>query len=272
MNKQLTIIGTITKDKLYFKDSTVNIFGGAPWFASELSKKFQIPLQIATTIGEDFSLKDLSSHVLPSSVINKVKGRNTSIEIYMTKKELPAIVTNFSGKIKNTDKLNAGSVLIVSTLFNEVDLPSLKKLRKKFNTIILDIQGYTRPTYHKGILLSDKIKKQPENLTDICQAIDIMKLNESEFKVLFPNRSLKQKMINLHNLGIQSIILTKGKKGCALSTGKQIIQFKSNKSGVKNFLGAGDKFLILIGKFLLEGNLITKSLPKAQRELEKLID
>ncbi len=272
MNKQLTIIGTITKDKLYFKDSVVDILGGAPWFASELSKKFQIPLQLATNIGEDFSSKELSHYVLPSSVVNKIKGKNTSIEIYMTKKELPAIVTNFSGKIKNTDRLEAGSVLIVSTLFDEVDLPSLKKLRNKFNTIILDIQGYTRPTYFKGIHLSDKIKKQPENLKNICKMIDIMKLNESEFKVLFPNRSVKQKMNNLHKLGIKSIILTKGKKGYVLSTDKQIISFKSNKSGVKNFLGAGDKFLILVGKFLLEGNLIAQSLPKAQLELEKLID
>lgn len=267
----ITVIGTITKDNIHFRNQTRESFGGSPWFAIEIARELKMPISIVTNVGKDFPLNTIPDDILKSSKVDTTNGETTIIDIFADEKNVPAIIKNFTGKIKNIDSLEGG-IVIISTLFQEIRPKSIKKLRGKFDTIILDIQGFTRPSFTKDMRLSDDIKTQPENLQDVCKAVDILKCSENELDALFERQSVQNKLKRLHDWGVENVIMTKGEKGCLLSTNSVVTEFQARIIRNASTVGAGDKFLILVGTFLMADNSLAKSIELAQRKLEKIME
>jgi sugar/nucleoside kinase (ribokinase family) len=269
--KTLTVIGTITKDIIHFRNEVRESFGGSPWFAVEISKELKTPISIVTNVGKDFPLNKIPDDILSLSKVDTVNEVTTTLDIFSDEKNVPAIAKSFTGRIKNIDSLEGG-VVIISTLFQEIRPKSIKKLRDKFDTIILDIQGFTRPSFTKDMCLSDDIKTQPENLEDVCRTVDILKCSENELDVLFEKQSIQNKFKMLHDWGVKNVIMTKGEKGCLLSTNSLVTEFQARTIKNASTVGAGDKFLILVGTFLVADNSLPKSIELAQRELERMME
>jgi hypothetical protein len=267
----LTIIGTITIDRLHFCNQIKESFGGIPWFAIELNLNKKLKMSIVTNVGKDFSVNKIPKHILKVSKINVVRENTTTLDIFADQDGTPAIVKNFTGTIKNINSLK-GKVAIISPFFQEISLESINKIRKKFNTLIIDIQGFTRPIYKQNIKLSDYIKTEPKVLSQLCKIADIIKFSENEMKVIKPKLSLREKFIALHNLGLKNIILTRADKGCMISkAGLPPKTFSVKAINVLNNIGVGDKFLTLLGFFLTKNNSFEESVRKAQNKLQILI-
>lgn len=270
--KEMTVIGTITRDRIHFHDNTtIETFGGSPWFAVEIVNKLSAPINIVTNVGKDFPLNIIPDDMQKSSKIDTSDETTTTLDIFPDEENVPAIVRNFTGDIKNIDFLK-GKIVIVSSLFQEVSLKLIQKLRDKFQTIILDIQGFTRPPFENNINLSDNKKTEPKNLQEICKSIDILKCNDNELDAILREESFQEKIDKLHRFGLKSIIITKGKDGCLVSTNFVLTEFKAKTVRTANTVGAGDKFLILVSAFLLKNNTLEKSIELAQRKLEEIME
>lgn len=267
----LVIIGTITRDRIHTGNKTWELFGGAPWFAVEIAKKLKVSLSIVSKVGRDFPIDQIPEKILKESKINMVDQKTTKLDIFADQDKIPAIIKGFTGKLKGFNSAN-GKIVIISPLFQEISIKSIKQLRKNFNKIILDLQGFTRPAFKQNMLLSDDIKMQPTNLHTICQFTDILKCSDNEFNVLFEKDTVKEKLRKLHQWGIKNVIVTTGARGCWLSSkNSSITEFKTKPIRVLNTIGAGDKFLILVGIFLLKSNSLEKSIILAQRMLERIM-
>lgn len=267
----LTVIGTITRDNIHFRNDIRESFGGSPWFAVEIAKELGIPISIVTNVGKDFPLNKIPENIRKISKVDTTNELTTTIDIFVDQENVPAIIRNFTGKIKNIDSLE-GDIVIISTLFQEIRAKSIKKLRGKFNTIILDIQGFTRIPFKNDMRLSDNIKIQPENIQDICKRIDILKCSDNELSAIFGEQSLMEKLEKLHNLGVKHVIITNGEKGCLLSNKGILTEFRAKSIKNANTVGAGDKFLIFVSAFLTSNNSLANAVELAQRRLEKIME
>jgi hypothetical protein len=267
----LTIIGTITVDRLHFRHQVRESLGGIPWFATELSPNERLKMRIVTNVGKDFPFKKVPKHILKASKINIVCGNTTTLDIFPDRKGVPAIVKNFTGETKNINSLR-GKVIIISPLFQEISVKSIKKLRAKFTIMIVDIQGFTRQSFKQNMKLSDDIKTEPRVLPQLCKIADIIKFSENEFDAIMPKLSLEEKLLTLHNLGLKNVIVTQSDKGCIISMNDSQPKILSVKPiRISDTVGAGDKFLILLGTFLAKNDSLEKSVVKAQRKLQTLM-
>ena len=268
---ELTIIGTITVDRLHFRHQIRESLGGIPWFATELNPNERLKMRIVTNVGKDFPFKKVPKHILKASKINVVCGNTTTLDIFPDRKGVPAIVKDFTGEIKNINSLR-GKVIIISPLFQEISVKSIKKLRAKFTTMIIDIQGFTRQSFKQNMKLSDDIKAEPKELPQLCKLADVMKFSENEFEVVFPGLPLSKRLETLHSWGLKNIVITKSDKGCLISTTNSQPKTLSVKSvAISDTIGAGDKFLILLGTFLVKNNNFEDSVMKAQRKLQMIM-
>lgn len=268
----LTVIGTITVDRLHFGKKIIESLGGAPWFAVELSKSNNIKLGIVTNVGTNFPNSKFPKRILLSSRINKVGEETTTLDIFPDKKGVPASIKVFTGPILKASSLK-GKVVIISPLLQEASIEFIKKLKSKFGTIIIDVQGFTRPAFKPDMNLSDDIKKEPKNLRQLCQIADVVKFSENEFEVVLPDMMFLKKLERLHSWGLKNIVVTMSGKGCLISS----INSKPKTLPVKrikatNIVGAGDKFLILLGEFLAKNNSLEESVIKAQSKLSTIME
>lgn len=268
----LTIVGTITIDRLHFRDHTRESFGGAPWFATELSDLSGIKVGIVTNVGKDFPIEKISKPILKASKIDATHKKTTTLDIFPDQKGVPAIVKDLTGRIRSLDSLE-GKVVVVSPLFQEVSTKLIKKLKKKFTTIVIDIQGFTRPPFKQNIKLSDKMKKEPKELSQLCKVADIIKFNENELNAVLPGLSLRKKLTALHSWGVNNIVITQADKACLISrSNEQLKTVPVKPVETSDTVGAGDKFLILLGTFLAKNNSLENSVINAQRSLQTIME
>lgn len=268
----LTIVGTITFDRLHFRDHTQESFGGIPWFAIEFSQNEKIKIGILTNVGENFPMEKIPSRILKASKVNLVGKNTTTLDIFPDQRGVPAKVKNFTGEIQHID-LSTGKVVIVSPLFQEISLNSIKKLKPKFTTIVVDIQGFTRPPFKPNMRLSDDIKTEPKELQQLCKIADAIKFSENEINVVLPRFPLTKKIETLHSWGLKNIVITKSDKGCLISTTNSQTKTLSTKSiTTSDTIGAGDKLLILLGTFLAKDNTFEDSVIKAQNKLHRMME
>lgn len=268
----LTIIGTITFDRLHFRDHTRESFGGAPWFAIELNQNKKLKIGIATNIGKDFPTEKIPERIFEASKINIVNETTTTLDIFPDQKGIPAKVRNFTGEIKNIDSLK-GKVVIISPLFQEIPIKSIKQCRKRFTIMIIEIQGFTRPRFKQNMKLSNDIKTAPKKLSQLCKIADVIKFSENELDAILPELLLEEKLNKLHTWGLKNIVITQSNKGCLISERNSKIKTIQTKAvSLTNTVGAGDKFVFLLGTFLAKNNSFKDSVIKAQRSLQILME
>lgn len=267
----VTVVGTITVDRLHFRDHTREAFGGAPWFATEISDTNDLKVGIVTNVGRDFLLERIPQPILEASKINSSHRNMTTLDIFPEEEGIPAIVKNFTGEIRNIGSLR-GRVVIITPLFQEVSIELIKKLRKRFTIIIADIQGFTRPLFEPNIRLSDEIKTEPKGLRQLCEIVDVLKFSENEFDIVLPGLPLEDKLTRLHSWGIKNIVITRADKGCLVSrSGSQLKAIATKPIETSDTVGAGDRFLILLGAFLARNNSLEDSVMQAQQRLQNIM-
>lgn len=269
--KPLVVVGTITIDRIHTQEKDIELVGGSPWFASQLALNLEQELSLITNVGFNFDLSVLRQDLRQNSDIRIKNSETTLLEIFPEKPGVPAVVKSFTGDIE-PQHLPSRSVVVISTLFQEVTTNVLSSLKQAQNTILLDIQGFTRPEFANNINLSDSIKRQPENLELLCAWADVLKISENELESLFPDLTIEQKLEKLHQLGLKSAIVTLGSKGAILSQAGEAMQhFQVEKVEGANIIGAGDKFLILVGSYLSKNYNLAEAITLAQAEITKLL-
>ena len=230
--KEIICIGNSSIDTIVFDKKRYKKKGGIHYISKILSEN-KIKHRIIGVVGDDFNFKDS-----PYADVSYLQRSKTTTSILIDKDKNDVKLFSYSGKINtNLPKdLLENSIVIISTIFEDISLNFVNKLKKDYNAkIFLDVQGFTRDYNDKGEILRKIF--DPSLLKDI----DVLKLNKSEFNLLFKDQ---EKMISeAIKLNIKIIILTLGKEGIKYYNNKKIVYLKTQPIETVENIGSGDRIL-----------------------------
>ncbi len=255
---ELICCGTITNDTINANGKKITRLGGAPFFFSNVCTDLGVDHSIITTIGK----KDI--HLLPSRDLRGIKIIRKTVSLLITENEqftscqLNSKVPSFQ---RITRVFQQPKVVFISPLSDEFHPSQFKD-----GIIALDLQGFMRNKKKKFLLDNDK--KKPKNLTDLLQAVSILKCNELESKIIWRDISLTARLGKFAKLGPKIVVITRGAKGVVCWNNGKIIRKKGARIFVNDTVGTGDIFFSSFVAFLHKKSLsnkkvVTSSLHKA---------
>jgi len=113
-------------------------------------------------------------------------------------------------------KRNEFTTIIINSVYQEFNNPNIFSfLRKNGFSIVLDPQGFFRKISSEG-----KVKYSKWFNQSILSQIDCLKLSENEARLLNFGKTLTETVLNLLDLNISYVIVTKGEKGAILGCNK----------------------------------------------------
>ncbi|MHA1979335.1 MAG: PfkB family carbohydrate kinase [Candidatus Hodarchaeales archaeon] len=150
-------------------------------------------------------------------------------------------------------KRDGFTTIIISSVYQEFNNPDIFSfLRKNGFYVVLDPQGFFRKISSEGEVVYSKWFNQT-----ILSHIDCLKLSENEAMLLNFGKTLTETVINLLDLNISYVIITKGEKGailgCNNSLNSQHLLYSLPAYTVDTIIdetGAGDVFLYCFIAFL----------------------
>jgi hypothetical protein len=230
---KILLIGNLSIDKIHINNKIIQNLGGGPYYGNKALSYLGIKTKIISSCGE-FD-------------INNIKDDNFSIiDIFNeNNNEEYGIVSKYSGQIDyNLLKKDLDSdLIIISTIFEDISIETLSKIRNESNAIIaLDMQGFMR---NKDI--NKKIVKNKINL-DFLKYVDIVKFNNNELSMQFNDDSYINSLEKIKNQGPKIVILTKGKEGVEILD-NGLYKFSGEEIKAEHFVGAGDMFLAFFSYF-----------------------
>ncbi len=194
---------------------------------------------------------NLSGHFIQNAICPKFR-----LDYSQTEKERKITLFNplvgFDIKIFpwKQDEFTTAIINSVYQEFNNLDI--FLFLRKKGFYVVLDPQGFFRKISPEGKILYSNWFNQ-----DILSQIDCLKLSENEALLLNFGKSLPETVLNLLDLNISYVIITKGEKGailgCKDSRNSQHLLYSIPAYTVDTVIdetGAGDAFLYSFIVFL----------------------
>jgi fructokinase len=99
---------------------------------------------------------------------------------------------------------------------------------------------------YRNVLWTDE-SKAVETVKEILPLVDIVKMNENEFSMIFPGLSIEDGTEELLAMGVKLIIVTFGGNGSHVANGKNSVNIPVLDVPVVDTIGCGDAF---IGAFL----------------------
>ena len=77
----------------------------------------------------------------------------------------------------------------------------------------------------------------------IARTSHLVKLSDEDLAWLYPDSSIAQACTRLHSLGVQLVVVTRGARGCTLSTTRWSSDLPALSASVVDTIGAGDAFM-----------------------------
>ena len=169
------------------------------------------------------------------------------------------------GRLANADAICFGTLTQRGPLVRGRLKAALGKLRAQGHRRILGGNKGTRP-----LLILDLNLRPPftdrDCISEALQCADVIKLNEAEYewlKTTFEVSDLEHFL--LHDLEIELIALTKGKRGASLIGRHVQVHHPGFPASGGDPVGAGDSFVAVLASELVRGSSLSKTLEKANR-------
>ncbi|RAP47474.1 MAG: hypothetical protein BZ136_06190 [Methanosphaera sp. rholeuAM74] len=247
MEKNILVIGPVTKDTNIYPDHQYKQTGGAVYYQHNTLVQLKSKVTSIISIGEN-DLEILNSfqdrkHIKTIHYTQTTQYTNT----YNNKKERTqkAILPNnpiTPKKILNTDiNLEDYDTAIISPL-SKTDIPpkTVKMLKKRGLTTIVVAQGYLRTTDTQNNITI----KQWDNHKEILKYTDMISLDEYETKKAFQINNTEEIHEIIKENKLKKVVITQEKQGSTIYTKQdktRIPAIKTEKE--RDFTGLGDTYI-----------------------------
>jgi len=226
--------------------------GGPPTFVSLAAKNMGIKVSVISKVGEDFPEKYLEWLINEGIDLSMLrKARNESTTSYMLvygdggERQLVLIAKAPPIETAEIPESLSSKIIHVSPIAGEISYDVMERLRRHSSLLSLDPQGFLRRFDKDGRTFLGKL----DNLR-ILRKIDVFKASEGEIKAVMGKTEIYRAIRLVHKLGVNVVIVTRGKKSTMLSFNGKIYSVPTAESKVVvDTTGAGDVF---IGAFLVE--------------------
>jgi len=249
----LVVLGSITEDIIITPQERKQFIGGVPVYAAAVAKALGEPIEIVSKVGTDFHLKNLK--LLNSFGVDldgfKITGKSSMKfeNKYNEKGHRSQKILSFSDKISFEDIPESyfqAPCIHLGPVYNEIDLELIKQVRKRFELVSLDGQGFTRSLKKgsKEIIIKPWMKYE-----EYLPLIDILKVDDAELKGLTGSTTMKEATARALSSGIKFLIITRAHKGAIIYHKTKRYDISPVPTTIVDETGAGDTF---ITAFLLE--------------------
>lgn len=251
----LAVVGHFSLDTLSLPSRAhpFNVLGGPAAYTSFAAKRLDAAVSVISKVGEDFPdayfwwLQQEGIDV--SAVVKQSNAQTTRYELTYGK-ELGERSLKLLTKGPPITPLDLPSALRaraihVAPIANEVSLEVVEKLKGSCDVLSLDPQGLIRSFDENGNVNENGVVEN-----EIFSLINICKSSQTEIYALTGEPDLKAAIRAIHDVGVETVIVTLGAKGCVLSVeGAQYVVPAFLSEVAVDPTGAGDVF---IGGFLTE--------------------
>ena len=241
-NKSLLIVASLAYDGIETSEQKVDrTLGGAGSFICLSVKHFECNSSIVSVVGNDFHNEDLEllrSCCVDISGIEIIKDdktfywsciyKNNFKDRITTKTELN-VMASFNPVISESN--STPDILLLGNLHPEIQLNSIKQIKKKPELIILDTMNYW-------------IENFWDTLKEVINNSDLISINDEESEMITGEKDLEKAAEILHSMGPKFVIIKKAADGAELFNFEN--KFKSNAFKVAKVVdptGAGDCFI-----------------------------
>jgi sugar/nucleoside kinase (ribokinase family) len=252
----LAVVGHFSVDTLNLptRKSPFVILGGATTYTALAAKNLEAQTCIISRVGEHFPqayLWWLEQEGVDVSAVNRYPGEETTgFELTYSqdftdralkiKTKGPALTLDDIPKDFHAKAIHLGPIA------NEIPYEVAEQLKKCCEILSLDPQGCTRSFDAEGNVYENAAEVD----NDIFSLINIYKSSKDEIFALTGESELKPAMRAIHDVGVETVIVTNGAKGAVLSVeGTQYNVGACHSEVLVDPTGAGDVF---IGGFLTE--------------------
>ncbi len=242
---KILLIGHSVLDRIYYKSKLQEKPGGIFHTANTL-------VSIANSGDEVYLITHTSkkSYKYFSEIYDKVR-----LEFSETKSEIPTVTLNLydykerdEKYSRGTEKINLSAkidytqfdIILVNMISGfDITHEDLKMLKEKSSCeIYFDIHTLSRGIDVKG----NRVFRIIPEIEKWLNSIDVLQMNESEAKTLWGINSESENINKLLEVGVEKVIITKGKNGVTLYNKGVKQHFKAIKTDSINFVGCGDSF------------------------------
>jgi len=254
-NVDVAVVGHFSIDtiRLPTRSAPFIVLGGATTYTSFAAKRLDATASVISKVGANFPEAYLwwikQEGIDLSSVIRYAEEPTTRFELSygedLVGRTLKLTSKGTPLELKDVPAHFHAKAIHVAPIANEVSLEVIEHLKHCAGVLSLDPQGLLRRFDREGnITENEKVDKR------ILSLFNIYKSSQGEIYALTGKSELKPAIKAIHNLGVETVIVTMGAKGSILSVeGAQYNIAACPSQVLVDPTGAGDVF---IGGFLTE--------------------
>ncbi len=262
-NFDIAVVGHFAIDTINLpsRASPFVVLGGPATYASFSAKRLDASVAVVSKVGGNFPQAYLwwleQEGINISAVTKQKKAKTTCFELTYNK-DLSERALKLKSKgpalaVKDLPKdFHAGAVHI-APIANEISYKVVKRFKDCADILSIDPQGLLRSFDKAGNVADTNVVDN-----EIFSLINIFKSSQNEIYALTGESEIKPAIRAIHDVGIETVIVTLGTKGSVLSVGGAQYNIDACPPQVLvDPTGAGDVF---IGAFLTEYLLQKESL------------
>ncbi|MFX1391093.1 MAG: PfkB family carbohydrate kinase [Promethearchaeota archaeon] len=243
----IVILGHFTRDIIQIDGNSYISLGGAVYYGGIAGSHMGIKISVITKLKESdyemleiFKKNGINFYAYPSEETSGLKNIYSSKNMeYRT-----YIPLGFAGLFKKEEipefKSPPRFFVIGSIVAGEINLDLLDYLKKKYNNVCLDIQGFIRFRDHGNVYYSRLSLKERK---EIISNIEVLKLDQTEAKILTEINDINQAAKNLAAFGPKEILITH-ERGVSVYINKTMFTFPWKNKSFLGRTGRGDTAFI----------------------------
>jgi len=231
-------VGHIVIDYIRKGELSYRSIGGAVTYGAIAALRYGVSPVIVSKVGVDFPedyILLLSRYGIDVGYVKRIDKLSTVFElIYENGRRL--YLRSLCDPIRPDDVPDVPvRSLHVGTVFHEVPLETVKRLRKLADIIAIDLQGYVRKTDDKGTVFIGKVK-----LDDIIGLVDIIHGDFSEVSAVCSGKTPVEVAEEFYNRYGKILLLTMGEEGSIVAYYDGLLRVPTYRVRAVNPTGAGD--------------------------------
>ena len=251
----IVVVGHLCIDSIILpnRQAPCTILGGSAAYVSLSARHMEADVSIISKVGVDFPkayLWWLSQEGIDVTNVHVVgDGKTTRFELKYSN-DLSTRTLRLTSRAPTITVEDAPSymktkVVHLAPIANEIEYETAEKLKKYAENLSIDPQGLVRTFNKEGVMMHERLEDKR-----ILELADIYKSSREEIEAVTGLVDLHAAIKAVHDLGVETVIVTLGEKGAVLSIDGTIYEIPAYTSTkIVDPTGAGDAF---IGGFLAE--------------------
>jgi sugar/nucleoside kinase (ribokinase family) len=243
----IVILGHFAKDIIEVDGKTYNSFGGAVYYGAIAGSHMGLKISIVTRLKEkDFEIlklfekKGIKYYVFPSKETSGLKNIYSSENMEFRNYEPLGFAGLFRKEEIPVFNPPPKFFVIGSIVAGEINLDLLEYIKKKYNNVCLDIQGFTRFRHNGNVFYSPLSLKEKKK---IISQINVLKIDQTEAEILTNHKNIDKSAKELAEFGPKEILITH-EMGVSIYASNTLFTFPWKNKSLIGRTGRGDTAFI----------------------------